>query len=187
MTSPRTALIAALCALATFVPALPALAQNQADKLETFRYWTAWKGRDANGEICFISSQPQTVAPEGLRRSEIHFLVIQRKYLGTRNEVQTQIGYPFNTSNENSRVAPEGERIWLNAWATIDGKRYQFMTVGENAWLADEDEEPAFVEALKAGSQLVVQGISHRDNTTTDTYSLSGVTAALEKLDEECR
>jgi len=152
--------------------AAPASAQD-ATNLGTFKAWTAWKGKDANGDMCYISSQPEKSEPDGVKRSPIHFLVIHRKGLGTRNEVQTLIGYPFNTSN-------------ANASATVDGKTYPMVTEGEAAWLASAGDENGFVEALKAGSTLVVRGTSQRGTNTIDTYSLGGVTAAMSEIDKAC-
>lgn len=172
MTSLRFGLSALVTAFAIGSLAAPALAQ-QAQNLGTFKAWTAWKGTDANGEMCYISSQPQGSEPEGVKRSPIHFLVIHRKGLGTKNEVQTLIGYPFNTSNSN-------------ASATIDGKTYPMVTEGEAAWLASAGDESGFVEALKAGSKLVVRGTSQRGTNTIDTYDLAGVTAAMGEIDKAC-
>ena len=173
MTSTRLGLISGLVAsLVISGLAAPALAQ-EATNLGTFNAWTAWKGIDANGEMCYISSQPRETAPEGVTRSPIHFLVIHRKGLGTKNEVQTLIGYPFNTTN-------------ANASATIDGKAYPMVTEGEAAWLASAGDETGFVAGLKAGSRLVVRGTSQRGTETTDTYSLSGVTAAMGEIDKAC-
>lgn len=173
MTSSRLGLVLSLVAcLAASSFAAPAIAQ-EATNLGTFKAWTAWKGRDANGEMCYISSQPEKSAPDGVNRSPIHFLVIHRKGLGTKNEVQTLIGYPFNTSG-------------AGASATIDGKTYPMVTEGEAAWLASAGDEANFVAALKAGSTLVVKGTSQRGTNTTDTYSLGGVTAAMTEIDKAC-
>ena len=119
MTSLRFGLVALVTTFALGAALSPALAQ-QAQNLGTFKSWTAWKGTDANGEMCYISSQPQSTAPDGVKRSPIHFLVIHRKGLGTKNEVQTLIGYPFNSTD-------------ANASATIDGKTYPMVTEGEAA------------------------------------------------------
>jgi hypothetical protein len=169
MTSLRLGLAALLATVALTAPGQAQQAQN----LGTFNFWTAWKGTDANGEMCYISSQPQSTLPEGVRRSPIHFLIIHRKGLGTKNEVQTLIGYPFNSSN-------------ARASATIDGKAFPMVTEGEAAWLASTADEPSFVDALKAGSQLTVRGTSQRGTDTTDTYNLSGVTAAMAEIDKAC-
>ena len=39
---------------------------------------------------------------------------------------------------------------------------------------------------MKAGSTMIVKGTSARGNVTTDTYSLSGVTAGLRRLKQLC-
>jgi hypothetical protein len=171
MTSLRHGLTALIIAMAIGA-GTPAVAQ-QMQNLGTFKNWTAWKGTDANGEMCYISATPQSTAPDGVRRSPIHFLVIHRKGLGTKNEVQTLIGYPFNSTNSN-------------ASATVDGKTYPMVTEGEAAWLASTADEPSFVEALKAGSTLIVKGTSQRGTNTTDTYDLGGVTAAMAEIDKAC-
>jgi len=170
MTSLRLGLAALFAAMS--VVAAPALAQ-EAQNLGTFKSWTAWRGNDANGTMCYITSQPQDTKPDGVTRSPIHFLVIHRKGLGTKNEVQTLIGYPFNTSNSR-------------ASASIDGKAFPMVTEGEAAWLASTQDEPTFVESLKAGSTLIVRGTSQRGTDTTDTYDLGGVTAAMAEIEKAC-
>jgi len=52
--------------------------------------------------------------------------------------------------------------------------------------LAGAGDETGFVAALKAGSSLVVKGTSGRGTETTDTYSLSGTTAAMQAIDTAC-
>lgn len=170
MTPRFAAPIAALLAGAAML-ALPVSGQ-EAKSLGTFNDWTAWQGTDANGVICYIASQPKDTDPKNVKRDPIHFLVIHRKGLGTKNEVQTLIGYPFNTNP--------------NATATVDGKVYPMVTEGSAAWLASAGDETGFVSAMKAGSELVVKGTSQRGTKTTDTYSLRGVTAAMGAIDQAC-
>ena len=158
--------------LAAIVIAPSAGMAQQAKSLGTFNAWTAWQGTDANGEMCYISSQPSDSEPKNVNRDPIHFLVIHRKGLGTKNEVQTLIGYPFNANP--------------NASATVDGKAYPMVTEGSAAWLASSGDESGFVSSLKAGSELVVRGTSQRGTKTTDKYSLKGVTAAMTAIDKAC-
>ncbi len=155
-----------------FLSASFALAQ-EATKLGTFNYWTAWKGTDANGVICYISSQPQDSQPTNVNRDPIHFLVVNRKGLGTKNEVQTLVGYPLKTGS-----TPQ---------AILDGKAYAMIIEGSAAWLASSDDESAFVEGMIRGRELIVKGTSQRGTNTTDTYSLSGVTAAIAELEKSCK
>lgn len=149
-----------------------ALAQ-EAQNLGTFNAWAAWKSTDANGMICYVSSQPQSSEPTGVNRDPIHFLVIHRKGLGTTNEVQTLVGYPLDGANTPT--------------VSIDGKSYDMVADGSAAWLASTGDEPGFVSAMKAGSKMVVKGRSQRGTNTTDTYSLSGATAAMNAIDAACK
>lgn len=151
---------------------LPVALAQETSKLGTFKSWTAWTGSDANGQMCYISSQPDDSEPTGVTRGPIHFLVIHRKGLGTKNEVQTLIGYPFKAQGKIT--------------AAIDGKAYPMIPEGEAAWLASAQDESGFVAALKKGSKLVIKGTSQRGTNTTDTYSLSGVTAAMTEIDKAC-
>ena len=159
--------------LAAIVIAPSAGMAQQAKSLGTFNAWTAWQGTDANGPMCYISSQPTESQPTNVNRDPIHFLIIHRKGMGTKNEVQTLIGYPFNSTSSNAAAA-------------IDGKSFPMVTDGEGAWLADTSGEAGFVAAMKAGSNLVVKGTSQRGTNTTDTYSLRGVTAAMTEIDKAC-
>lgn len=145
---------------------------QQAESLGTFNAWTAWKGADANGVMCYVSAQPKDSQPAGVNRDPIHFLVIQRKGLGTKNEVQTLVGYPLAASSTPS--------------AAVDGKSYDMIVEGSAAWLASTGDESGFVDGMKRGTEMVVKGTSQRGTNTTDTYSLSGVTAAIEAADKGC-
>lgn len=175
-----TSKLTTLLFTAGLLAALPLSGANAQEikQLGTFKSWTAWTGTDANGVMCYISAEPESWGPKEIngapvKRSPIHFLVINRKGLGTRNEVQTLAGYPFHPTKANVSAA-------------IDGKAYPMLTEGEAAWLAVEADEPGFVEAMKGGTKLVVKGTSQKGNNLSDTYNLSGVTAALKEIDKAC-
>ena len=159
-------------AIAALFSAPIAFAQ-EATNLGTFKFWTAWKGKDANGVICYISSTPQDSQPTNVNRDPIHFLVINRNGLGTKNEIQTLVGYPLKEGSNPSAI--------------LDGKIYKMIVEGSAAWLASAKDESAFVDGMKRGNELIVKGTSKRGTNTTDKYSLSGVTAALNEIDKSCK
>jgi hypothetical protein len=47
-------------------------------------------------------------------------------------------------------------------------------------------DEGVLVAAMRSGSTMSVQGTSSRGTVSTDTYSLSGVSAALDAIAKEC-
>jgi hypothetical protein len=89
------------------------------------------------------------------------------------NEANFVAGYPFK---ENSSVIVD-----------IDGRKFTMFTQGDSAWLLNDDDEPELVEAMRAGRQMTVSATSRRGNEVTYRYSLSGVTAASDRIRTECR
>lgn len=161
--------LAAMIGGAVVLSATPAA--FAATNLGTFDFWTAWTDTDGGGKICYVSSTPQQSEPTNVNRGAIHFIVTIRST--NRNEVATIVGYPIHETN-------------ANAAASVDGRSYPMVTQGESAWLASIEDEPGFVQAMRAGSNMVVRATSQRGTNTVDTYSLRGVTAALNKANEEC-
>lgn len=142
-----------------------------ATNLGTFDAWTAWTDTDSSGTICYVSSQPQSSEPSNVNRGAIHFLVTHRP--DKKNEVSTLIGYPFANND-------------ANASATIDGQAFPMVTENSAAWLASVEDETTFVTRMRGGATMVVRGTSQRGTNTVDTYSLRGVTAALNAVAQVC-
>ena len=150
----------------------PALAQEP-KSLGEFDDWAAYTYETDAGSVCYIVSQPTDSEPKNVNRGPIHFLVTHRPSERVRNEVNTIIGYPFK---ENS-----------TATVTIGDASFELFTSGDGAWADSADRDRAIVEAMKAGSNMRLKGTSWRGTVTTDRYSLSGVTAAMDKIDETCK
>ncbi len=174
----KTGALAVGLAVGAIMALAPAAQAQQATKLGEFgngnNKWVAWQATDASGMICYVSATPTSSEPAGANRDPIHFMIIHRKGMGTKNEVQTIIGYPFNATA-------------ANASAAVDGRSYPMVTEGTAAWLASTGDESGFVQAFKSGSNLVIKGTSQRGTNTSDTYSLSGATAAMNAIDTACQ
>jgi hypothetical protein len=161
-------------AVATFMALAPAAQAQQATELGTFNAWSAYTASDASGQLCFIIGEPSRSEPAGVNRGDIKFLIVHRKGMASKNEAQTQIGYPYNTTDAKASVA-------------VDGRSYTMAARGETAWLASSGDEAGFVTAFKGGNQMVVRGTSQRGTDTVDTYSLAGATAAMNAIDAACQ
>ncbi|MFN9544124.1 MAG: Invasion associated locus B family protein, partial [Alphaproteobacteria bacterium] len=62
-----------------------------------------------------------------------------------------------------------------------------FVTQAEGAWLNSAPDEARRGAAMRASGGLTGRGRSRRGTLTTDTYSLKGISAALDKLAEGCK
>jgi invasion protein IalB len=70
----------------------------------------------------------------------------------------------------------------------VDGAKFKmFLDAShpDTAWSV-QDTEGALVAAMKKGSSMTLTGVSKRGTTVTDTYSLAGISAALDAIAKEC-
>ena len=163
----RCVLVATACLVT-----VPAFAQL-VPPLEKHRYWGVYASGNGAEKVCFIMSVPFDSEPKNVRRGAIYFYVTSRPGEGVRNEPSMAMGYPLSGSSPAS--------------ITIDGeKTFNLKTEGETAWVANPAEEAVIIDAMRAGRTMVVRGVSTRGTQTSDTYSLSGVTAALNAMARQC-
>ena len=123
------------------------------------------------GKVCYAASQPKSRAPAGLQRDPAFFFLTSRPGENVRNEVSLTLGFPLKG----------------DATATIGSASFALYTQQNGAWIKNAAEEGRMVQAMRGGSQLTVRSTSLRGNVTTDTYSLTGLGQALDRVAQECR
>ncbi len=106
------------------------------------------------------------------RRGDIYLMVFYRPAENVKGQIMFTGGYPF---------AP-GSTVDLD----VGGSTFQLFTEGEYAWPATPEDDAKVVSAMKRGSDAVLKARSGRGNITTDTFSLSGFTAAVEEAANRC-
>lgn len=141
--------------------------------LGSFKDWNAFTFDESGKPVCYISSQPQKKEPAGARRGDIYVLVTHRPAEKTLDVVSFIVGYPLRKGSD--------------ATVEIDGKSFTLFTDGETAWARDAETDRAIVAAMRAGSTMVMKGVSQRGTRTTDTYSLAGVSDAHDAIGTACK
>mgnify|MGYP003645394165 FL=1 len=169
-----------LMAIASSLAPSPAMAADTPKLLGKYDDWAAYSYGSGKDRICYVLSEPKSMAPKGATRGDVYFMVTHRPGRNIRNEISMRIGYPFSATSK--------------PFAKIDSKSFQmFSGVAEGgehqnwAWLDNSKDEGAMVRALRAGSTMIIKGTSSRNTLTTDTYSLKGSSNALTKIDQSCK
>jgi hypothetical protein len=159
------------------VTAAPALAAEKPTALGTFKNWSAYTAGTGADKTCYALSQPVASDPKNVTRGEIYFLISDFPARKAKGEPQIVSGYAYAANGTVS--------------VTVGDDKFTFYTKNDgdkgSAWLKSTADEDKLVAAIKKGSRAVVTGVSSRGTTTTDAYSLSGVTAALNKAHAECK
>ena len=167
-------LAVSLCAYA--VPALAQKGKEQAVLLGQFEDWGAYKATPDGKVVCFALSKPTkaVTSPAGRNRDPSYAFVSTRPAEKVKDEVSVIVGYP--------------QKSGVDATATIDNSaRYSMYTQDDGAWVKNAAEEPQMIAAMRKGSEMVVKSVSTHGTKTTDTYSLKGISDALDKVASACK
>ena len=161
------------------VAATSAASSQGASEIGSFRAWKAYSFSNAQEKSCYIASQPSDEKfSQAISGRDPVFLLVTTRIMtdpskkNIVNEVSAIIGYPFKP---DSKVTID-----------VDGKKFTMFTREDNAWFQDRQAEAAFIDAMKAGNTMTVEGTSGRGTVSTDTYSLAGVTAGLGAVANAC-
>lgn len=150
-----------------------AAAQGAPKLVAQFGDWGVYMDQSGAGKICYALSQPKTRLPDGLNRDPAYFFVSTRTAENVKNEVSVIVGFPMKEGSD--------------ATLTIGPANFTLYTRDTGAWVRNVAEEARLVDALRKGKDVVVKSTSRRGNVTTDTYSLNGVSAAIDRAAQECR
>jgi invasion protein IalB len=161
-------------ALALGVSAVAAEAASPSP-LGTFKEWSAYTSTENDGKMCFIAAQPKDTkySQKIAKRGPTFFMITNIPAKKIRHQASTIIGYPFKG----------GSKVVV----AIDKAKFTMFTDQESAWIENPAQEAQLLDAMRKGTTMTVEGTSIRGTTITDSYSLSGISAALEKIETECK
>lgn len=150
-------------ALAALLCAAPALAQS-VQSLGDFRDWSAYSAAEGTGIVCFAMSKPTNVAPAVDGYTQAYLYLTHRPAEGLNNEFNLVAGFDF---------APDQP-----AAVRIGSRSFPLFTQKDAAWLLDAGQSADLAGAMRAGSTLIIEGTTDKGIMVTQTFSLSGATAA---------
>lgn len=156
---------------ASLVMAGSALAEN-VKLLGDFHDWSAYSAADSTGQVCFARTKPQQVAPEPDGYKPGGLYITNRPGENIKNEFNLVAGYAFQPDSA--------------ATVKVGGQAFVLFTQNDAAWLDDASQADALASAIRAGSTMVVEGISAGGIKITQTFSLSGATAASHAINGAC-
>lgn len=143
------------------------------ERIGDFRDWSAFTAKEGDEPVCFMSAQPTKDEGDYTRRGEIFALVSHRPAENRQGEVSFVAGYTFRPDSVVE--------------VSVDGAAaFTLYTKDDGAWARDSETDSKLIDAMIKGGRMVVRGVSSRGTQTTDTYSLSGFTAAYRAINSAC-
>lgn len=134
--------------------------------------WTAYTFMENNSKVCYMVSQPKKSEGNYTKRGDVFALITHRPAEKSKNVFSYIAGYPYKSGREVT--------------VAVNNQNFRLFTQDDSAWAPDEATDNKITDAIKRGNSLIVKGASARGTETTDTFGLSGSTAAHKAISAEC-
>jgi hypothetical protein len=140
-----------------------------------FGTWGAYTATPNGKKVCFALAKPSSskTNPPNRPRDPAYAFVSTRPAEKVTNEVSVMIGYTLKPGSEST--------------LEVGGASYAMYTQGDGLWIKNAAEEERMVDAMRKASDVTVKGVSAKGTETTDTFSLKGLSQALDKLAQDCK
>jgi hypothetical protein len=137
--------------------------------------WGAYSATPAGKRVCFALAKPSAskTNPPNRPRDPAYAFVSSRPAEKVINEVSIMIGYQLKPGSEST--------------LEVGGASYAMYTQGDGLWIKNAAEEERMVDAMRKSADVTVKGISAKGTETTDTFSLKGLSQALDRIAQDCR
>jgi invasion protein IalB len=134
--------------------------------------WTVYEHQAGTARICFASTPAKSSSPKGFERGLVQLFISSWPRDGVKGEISVKLGY----------VAKKGAPVTVR----IGDVAFSMFTAGDRAFMQDATLELKLIEALRKGQSLTVEATSDTAAETIDTFSLQGVTQALQTVAAGC-
>jgi len=143
-----------------------AVASAQPTRIKQFDAWGVYSYTAGGQKNCYALSVPVTAQPSNVNHGDNFLLIAPAS--NSSYAPQAIMGYSLK---------PDAD-LRVN----VDEKSFSMRPKENAAWVKNQAAEPEMVNAMRAGRQLVLQATSQRGTDTSYTFSLNGVTAALQEV-----
>jgi Invasion associated locus B (IalB) protein len=156
-------------------PAVPAAAGAEPTLIGQYGTWGAYTATANGKKVCFALAKPSSskTNPPNRPRDPAYAFVSTRPAEKVINEVSVMIGYALKPGSEST--------------LEVGGASYAMYTQGDGLWIKNAAEEERMVDAMRRSADVVVKGVSAKGTETTDTFSMKGLSQALDKIGQDCR
>jgi hypothetical protein len=140
-----------------------------------FGTWGAYTAMPNGKKVCFALAKPSSsrTNPPNRPRDPAYAFISTRPAEKVTNEVSIMIGYALKPGSEST--------------LEVGGASYAMYTQGDGLWIKNAAEEERMVEAMRKAADVVVKGVSAKGTETSDTFSMKGLSQALDRLAQDCR
>ena len=133
--------------------------------LATSGDWGVYSYQRDGKKLCYALSVPKEAEPAGVDHGNNYFLIAPAQG-ADRKEPEVIAGYPLKA----------GSMIEVS----IGPKTFRMFTKDNTGWVNNTSRAPELMQAMRSGRTMVLQAVSARGTHTRYSYSLDGISKALD-------
>src|SRR5262249_1215810 len=127
-------------------------------------------------KVCYALSEPKSSDPASVKRDKVYFLINDWPGRKSKGEPEIVPGYQYK---DDSSVTVQ-----------VGADKFTFFTKNQDgsggAWAMNPPDEAKLISAMGSGGIALVTGTSKRGTVTHDSYSLTGISDAVDKIHDAC-
>lgn len=148
-------------------------ALQEPQQVATYRDWIVYTASVGDDTICYAVTQPTDRDPASVDHGEVFFAVATWESGRAADQPSFMAGYELRTEPE--------------PLIRVGSDRWSMYTAGDEGFVESDEDEGRLVSAMRRGSEMRVSAMSERGTNTEYTFSLLGVTNALDRARDACR
>lgn len=150
---------------------LPAAAAPKT--VANYRDWVVYKQDIGGDTVCYAVTEPTDMSPNSVNHGNVFFLVSSWESGVASNQPSLMTGYAL-------RDAPEPT-------VRIGSDKWEMFTAESEGFIDKKADEERLVAAMRRGSDMRITAVSDRGTATNYTFSLIGISDALDRAASECQ
>jgi hypothetical protein len=148
-------------------------AHAETRNVKQFGDWAVYAHNDADERMCFAMTAPRASDPEVVSEFKPYLYVSAWPREGVRAEVSVKTASPLKQSAAAS--------------ISVDRTSFKLFVRGDRAYVLDATDELKLLDAMKKGGSVVVVAQTAQGVVAKDTYSLNGISQALQAVGNACK
>jgi Invasion associated locus B (IalB) protein len=137
-----------------------------------FTDWALHTTGEGGQKLCFAATVLKQPGTGPTKRTDSVLYISAWPKDGIKSEISIKLGYAAKNAS--------------GAKATVGKDSFKLFIKDERAYVADATQELKLLDVMKKGAKLVVEATAENGSIVSDTYSLSGITQALQAQAAAC-
>ena len=160
------------CAAAALLAAF-ASAAAAPEQIATYKDWFVYTNGTGADRVCYAVTTPKDRSPTSVNHGDVYVMIATWANGAATEQPSFMAGYALDDS-------PEPQ-------VRIGSSRFDMFSSGNEGFVEQNADEERLVQAMRRGADMRLSAMSERGTATDYTFSLLGVSSALDRAARACQ